>query len=577
MEGDDRRHPHYLIPASSSSRHDHRRIYSADTSDAPQYRAGSRGGRSAYNFAVPVVRPPRDQDDPDDGYEYTDRKAQMYRDTAPRPRVRRGSDVGRRERPLSAAGVDEYLPRGGPALREAGPPVSQRGFVKIDRKGSIRREYRIPREPEPTMEPGLLRRRRDDSPESSHQRRASRAPPVALHQSQDRDHHASLRDDRKDGPGKQQQQHHHHGSHRTNSLDRQRDVYGSNVRHASDDYRGTGSGRLAERRDSEGVDDRDRHHRSYHRLDRGDVDERDHRADTPRKDKHGHRVGEEMMVGGAALAATALAAESIKDRHHHRGDRPQGDLEADPAVRHRNRHHDPDRPDPSESSSKSGDNSDEERRERRRRRRRERERERDGREEPSRTADGGRGRDEESGMPRDDLRRATGSYERKAQYPPDERSSSDGESRERKQLQIVEPVREKEREAEAKQPPRGILRPPREKFPEDPTPVREGVAPLKDAAGGAGKKGVPANARWTKIDRKLVNPEALEKGNERFEERTEYVIVLRVLAREEIEGYAVLTREIRGEVWRVFFHSLVGFCCFAFFLGGFVSFASMGR
>ena len=41
-------------------------------------------------------------------------------------------------------------------------------------------------------------------------------------------------------------------------------------------------------------------------------------------------------------------------------------------------------------------------------------------------------------------------------------------------------------------------------FPEDPAPVREGVAPLKDA-----KKGViPPNARWTKISRSLVNPEA---------------------------------------------------------------------
>ena len=104
---------------------------------------------------------------------------------------------------------------------------------------------------------------------------------------------------------------------------------------------------------------------------------------------------------------------------------------------------------------------------------------------------------------------------------------------------VMSPAREKDPEP----PVKSILRPPREKFPEDPAPVREGVAPLKDA----GKKGIPPNARWTKIDRKLVNPEALEEGNERYEERIDYVIVLRVLTKEEIQNYALRTQEIRGK------------------------------
>ena len=91
-------------------------------------------------------------------------------------------------------------------------------------------------------------------------------------------------------------------------------------------------------------------------------------------------------------------------------------------------------------------------------------------------------------------------------------------------------------------PPKGILKTPREKFPEESNPVREGVAPLKDA----NRKGIPEGARWTKIDRNLVNPAALEAGRERFEERSEYVIVLRVLSKEEIQAYAVKTQEIRG-------------------------------
>ncbi|KAI4180403.1 MAG: hypothetical protein L6R41_007262, partial [Letrouitia leprolyta] len=67
-------------------------------------------------------------------------------------------------------------------------------------------------------------------------------------------------------------------------------------------------------------------------------------------------------------------------------------------------------------------------------------------------------------------------------------------------------------------PLKSILRRPKESFPEDPRPTREGVAPL----GRAGD--IPVNARFTKIDRQLVNPKALELGNERYEERTDYVI-----------------------------------------------------
>lgn len=95
---------------------------------------------------------------------------------------------------------------------------------------------------------------------------------------------------------------------------------------------------------------------------------------------------------------------------------------------------------------------------------------------------------------------------------------------------------------EPEAPPKGILKQPRDKFPEEPNPVREGVAPLKDAH----KKGIPPGARWTKIDRRLVNPAALEACHERFEERETCVIVLRVLTKEEIQAFAAKTQEIRG-------------------------------
>jgi hypothetical protein len=45
-----------------------------------------------------------------------------------------------------------------------------------------------------------------------------------------------------------------------------------------------------------------------------------------------------------------------------------------------------------------------------------------------------------------------------------------------------------------------------------------------------------------------VNPEALKIGNERYEVRGDVIIVLRVLGKEDIEGYFLVTQKIRGEL-----------------------------
>jgi hypothetical protein len=110
---------------------------------------------------------------------------------------------------------------------------------------------------------------------------------------------------------------------------------------------------------------------------------------------------------------------------------------------------------------------------------------------------------------------------------------------EEKQVRVVSPPRDK---SDAK-PLRGILKQPRV-FPEDTNPVREGVAPHKD---DKKLKDAPPGARWTKISRKIVNPDALTIGKERFEVRDDFVIVLRVLSKEEIQAYAVATQQLRGK------------------------------
>lgn len=581
--------PHYLLPASSaSSRRDHHRTYSADNhSEVSRYlsdgrdrheRAGYRSSgigtrRQGYNLSQPLVRQPKDDDDEDLGYEYTDRKEQMYRDTAPRPRERPTSNGGRRERPLSMTGLEDYPSKLLQASRDGRPPVTTRGFDKLDRSGSLRHEYRIPREPEalprdrvPLSDTEDLRKHRSS--------RSSRAP-VSLHQERDTgpvdDGYSSYREDRKVPRDR-----HHHGSRRADSLDRGATDHGLGVHVPPEDDRRRGlsgiSGRQHEsdpRKDRADLSDRKRHHRTHQRSDRGEHEESDRRThDEPRNDKpEKRRVGEDLAMGAAALGATALVAEGVKERKHRR--KESADLDQEMSLPDRTRNHGDDRLavvlDPDESSGRNGDQIDEERQERRRRRHAEKEQQ----EEEARLADRDRGRHEELVPPVDESRRTSGSYERDSRHPPpvglpvnksrkshrehhqrhhDEESYSDNSSederrsshqRKTSQVRVVSPARDEKPEPK----PKGILRPPREKFPEDPAPVREGVAPLKDA----GKKGIPPNARWTKIDRKLVNPEALDQGNERYEERIDYVIVLRVLTKEEIQAYAKRTQEIRGK------------------------------
>ncbi len=121
-----------------------------------------------------------------------------------------------------------------------------------------------------------------------------------------------------------------------------------------------------------------------------------------------------------------------------------------------------------------------------------------------------------------------------------------------KQVRLVSPP--KESLPVEKKPIKGILKQPRAQFPEENNPVREGVAPHKD---DKTKPDVPQGARWTKISRKMVNPEALKIGKERFEVRDEFVIVLRVLSKEEIQAYAGATATLRG----TFFFRSCCCCC----------------
>ncbi|KAI4225715.1 MAG: hypothetical protein L6R36_003719 [Xanthoria steineri] len=642
--------PYYLQPASSNRR-EHRRNYTVGSTDSSRAVTGGRddrdrrerggyrssgigSGRSGYNLSQPLTRQVDDRDR--GGYEYTDRREQMYRDTEPRPRPRRDSYTGApRERPLSMTGLEDYLPRAERPAREAGPPVTMRGFDALGRSGSLRQ--------------GPNSRDFDASSDFSrddYERRKAHIPRVAVHQGAgdayvpSRDDESVFDDPRDRRPrktvfedeivdSKPRETHTQHDPARRPKpvVDAGRPEARPKDRYP-EDYHANGEDRSRRHHDTGGHrdprdDDRERRRREDAVRDvRMDAPQRDRRDEAPRERRDdGYRERREdvpkekplhsdqglnngLMLGGAAVA-TGIATEAARSHHRHKDPRDERDTRLDP-VREPDRDRGTTVRDPTESTSAStvSRESDEERRERRRRRRERREREdREAREleerERRRVADETalprdppareamartpepprdlypreperRREMEELAPPRDNAVREQRSYERHSDdgltaaveapkpqshghhrhhsskqdydsYSDSDSSISDASSRRPRNVRVVTPTEERAPSQPAA--PKSILRAPREKFPEDPAPVREGVAPLKDA----GKKGIPPNARWTKIDRKLVNPEALEAGNERYEERVDYVIVLRVLTKEEIEQYAAKTQELRAQ------------------------------
>ena len=627
---------YYLQPASSSLKRGHQRKYSTGNEDLARLTTGAppprdRTDRSGYIRATPRREqrvynrdaPSRStlEADDDGGYEYTNRREQVYRDTAPRPRPRGDSYSGVR-RPLSLTGMEDYLPRV-PPTRDGRPPVTNRGFDKIGQIESSRQatRYNDVRPPDYTSDRG-------EAYEVPHRRPSTRKT-VAIHQKPE-EAYKPYGDDYDDGYDKRP-----HESRKNPVIESDVDprAYSKREEPRKQEYDDAQTDRIAE--------EKPRKHRK-HRHRHGDED-----ADKDRKDR-----GEGLLASGlAAAGAAGIAAEGAK--HRHRRDRDARDAEDREPILSDGTMIDRDNDrgahttrDPADARKARDNESDEERRERHARRRERRRLEQEARDREEFEA-----RERNADRPRDTLEpsrinmephrvnmepprvnmepprvnmepprvnvessranmeppymnmepprismeptrvnmepsRANmepprvhmepslmeGAIQKQPSYESSPRSSppqmleSSYRHRPRRRspsssssttssttsapssprlhpVRVVSPPTSQEPEA----PKKGILRPPREKFPEDPMPVREGVAPLKDA----GKKGIPPNARWTKINRELVNPEALEAGNERFEERVDYVIVLRVLTKEEIQAYARKTQAIREERMRL--------------------------
>ncbi|KAL9028066.1 MAG: hypothetical protein Q9196_003513, partial [Gyalolechia fulgens] len=415
-----RRDDAYVLQPASSIRREHGRNYSlgsthpglpatGDRDDRERrerggYRSsGIGGGRNAYNLDQPLVRQPEGRDR--GGYEYTDRREQMYRDTEPRPRPRRDSyTAGGRERPLSMTELGDCLPRERTS-RDAGPPVTMRGFGGIARPGNSRQgRNSLDYDPAPS-----------DFSRDDYERRRAHIPRVALHQDPGnayvpiRDDDSILDDPRDRRPRKTifedevndskpreayddernripRRTRGHVGSDRNRPRDDDRDV-----RRPDDVSRHI---RVDPTRDDDGdkrrPDDVSRQIRVDPARDRRDDITRERQDDAPRErrdDRHRHRPDDfsrekrhhddhgsdaGLVAGGAVVAAAGIAAETARSRHRRKGSRDDRDVRYGPAR---------DRlglPEPAESNSASTvsrEESDEERRERHRRRRERKERE----------------------------------------------------------------------------------------------------------------------------------------------------------------------------------------------------------
>lgn len=537
----------FLQPASSHGHHHSSHPRHNSTSVADSGLRGSRERRDkSYHTKAPYVQkvydghtPPRAAED--EGWSYTNEQEQFDKGFFRRPPGQREM-TSRRERSINPYEIDR------PASKRdtlQPPPSSSKQLVKLDRDDSDRYARKSGHESDP-----------DRALEAPRRRHSTR--PTVLHQELPRDDgYSSARDDYESRGHSRQK----HGSYDEDprSIERQRERPQNNAGDRDYYRRNHAEPDREKPRRYDRTYDRN-HDKDYNRDERPPEARRPPRSRESSPERSGLKDLATTALGGLAAAGVV---KGLRDHRNNDTESPDEEQKARRRKKHRHRSRKDDQSEgsdqenakyrndrarqrPQDGSSSETSDGQQSRRQRPSRRHRDDETYANGKAVPpdetsGRPSSKARIREQEESSPD---RRSRGQIpahkEDQVSESLESRTISPGENEDERprRVQLVEPVKEKET---AK--PRGILKPARQvPFPEDPNPIREGVAPLKDAT----KDGIPPNARWTKISRVLVNPEALEKAQERFEERDDYVIVLRVISREEIKKLADKTKEIRG-------------------------------
>jgi hypothetical protein len=483
----------YIYPASSSrgryhyraaDESDHGRLAPSDKesrarTDRGKYRNSGSGASKAYPASGSVVKY-RERDFADiDAYSYTNPEEQFDRDSVAGQQSRR-ENHNSGERPRSMTGLEGYRPQ-----------------------LELRREPRdfVPPPPRRTD-----RLRPDDGYRSSNRSSwSSQRAPVSLHKSGD------------DGYSSYQEDYGHYRDSRYPRRYEDSNPRGSRPqpsrnhddKHYSSDTGRRNTGGDGPRAEPTTIYPRDSHRRDY---DYGGTSRSDHRTTREHDAEYARDRADGKSGSRDPKAADEAAKAHSRRKEASRRDHSDSDADDYTTDEGRQKHLRPpgERQDP-ESPSNRDKPQDESRRNRQ--------------------------RDSEA-----DDSDSHGRTRRNRNKDTDEDTASDSrQSAVEDRLRRTQ-ISKRTASREPETPPKGILKPPREKFPEDKNAVREGVALFKMG----NKKGIPPGARWTKIDRRMVNPAALEAKQERFEERLDYVIVLRVLTREEIQEFAEETQKIRG-------------------------------
>ncbi|KAA8572301.1 hypothetical protein EYC84_002927 [Monilinia fructicola] len=90
------------------------------------------------------------------------------------------------------------------------------------------------------------------------------------------------------------------------------------------------------------------------------------------------------------------------------------------------------------------------------------------------------------------------------------------------------------------------------------SPRPDSAMPSKRLAPDSYGNEISPDAKWTKVKRSLISPEVLNQDGRRYEARPEFVAILGILTKEEIQDYVSRSHNLREERWRRHHQASIG-------------------
>ncbi|KAJ8068643.1 hypothetical protein OCU04_002345 [Sclerotinia nivalis] len=90
------------------------------------------------------------------------------------------------------------------------------------------------------------------------------------------------------------------------------------------------------------------------------------------------------------------------------------------------------------------------------------------------------------------------------------------------------------------------------------SPRHDSTIPMARLAPDSYGNEIPPDAKWTKVKRSLISSEVLNQDGRRYEARPEFVAILGILTKDEIQNYASRSYTLREERWRKHHQASIG-------------------